>query len=61
MSGAELKERKEMLSCLRKGQIFFVGVHSKNGHATNESQKVRVLYLMRPCLAVENSVATAEE
>ena len=23
MSGAELKERKEMLSCLRKGQIFF--------------------------------------
>ena len=61
MSGAELKERKEMLSCLRKGQIFFAGCIPRTVMQQMESQKVRVFDLMEDhCLAVENSVATAE-
>ena len=61
MSGAELKERKEMLSCLRKGQIFFAGCIPRTVMQQMESQKVRVFDLMEDrCLAVENSIATAE-
>lgn len=61
MSGAELNERKELMSELRKGQIFFAGCIPETVIRQMESQGVRVFDLMEDnCLTVENSVATAE-
>lgn len=61
MSGTEIGKRKEVLSDLRKGQIFFAGCVPKPIVQELTKKGVRVCDLMEEkSLSVKNSAATAE-
>ena len=61
MSGTEIGKRKEMLSYLRKGQIFFAGCVPKPIVQELTQKGVQVCDLMEEkSLSVKNSVATVE-
>lgn len=61
MLGAEIAERKELFSYLRKGQIFFAGCIPKPIVQKLKMQGVQVFDLMdEKSLSVQNSVAAAE-